>query len=308
MDIDCVYYVVGGDRRSCYMSLTLAANGCNVFHFDPYEADLLRHSPVTIISGASGVGFRRLIEGECSTPSGAGYKAIVLPVPVTRDGEFVNGRTLLTLNSILECSSEFDMIFGGGIDKYISEKNVEMPHVFDFLVDDIVAERNAVATAEGAVCDAEELSDINIDGSVCLVTGFGRCARTLAKRLAAWGADIIIMARRPKQRKDAALCGYKVMSFEDVPIYTQTLSDVDFCFNTVPARVVCEDILSQLKKEAVVIDIASMPGGVDLEYCKEQDIQYRHSLGIPGKMSPKSSGIILAEAAMRAMSDFKNRR
>lgn len=63
--MDCVYYVVGGDRRSCYMSLSLAEKGSNVFHFDPYDADLLRHSPVTIISGASGVGFRRLIEGMC---------------------------------------------------------------------------------------------------------------------------------------------------------------------------------------------------------------------------------------------------
>ena len=39
MDMDCVYYVVGGDRRSCYMSLTLAEKGYNVFHFDPYDAD-----------------------------------------------------------------------------------------------------------------------------------------------------------------------------------------------------------------------------------------------------------------------------
>ena len=47
-----------------------------------------------------------------------------------------------------------------------------------------------------------------------------------------------------------------------------------------------------------------MPGGVDFEYCKEHEIPYRHSLGIPGKLSPKSSGIILADAAIRAVSDF----
>ena len=157
--MDCVYYVVGGDRRSCYMSLSLAEKGSNVFHFDPYDADLLRHSPVTIISGASGVGFRRLIEGECASPSVEMLKAIILPVPVTRDGEFVNGRTLLTVNSILECSKEFDIVFGGGIGKYMSDTNENSPYVFDFLADDVVAERNAVATAEGAVCDAEELSD-----------------------------------------------------------------------------------------------------------------------------------------------------
>ena len=62
------------------MSLSLAEKGSNVFHFDPYDADLLRHSPVTIISGASGVGFRRLIEGECASPSVEMLKAIILPV------------------------------------------------------------------------------------------------------------------------------------------------------------------------------------------------------------------------------------
>ena len=286
--MDCVYYVVGGDRRSCYMSLSLAEKGSNVFHFDPYDADLLRHSPVTIISGASGVGFRRLIEGECASPSVEMLKAIILPVPVTRDGEFVN---------------EFDIVFGGGIGKYMSDTNENSPYVFDFLADDVVAERNAVATAEGTVCDAEELSDINIDGSVCLVTGFGKCARVLAERLASWGADVIVMARRPKQRSDAALIGYKVMSFEDVPIYGHVLSEVDFCFNTVPARVICEDILSQFHQGAVVVDIASMPGGVDFDYCKEHDIPYRHSLGIPGRLSPRTSGIILADAAVKVASN-----
>ena len=302
MDMDYVYYVVGGDRRNCYMSLTLAEKGNNVFHFDPFDADMLRHSPVTIITGASGVGFRRLIEGECASPSS--YKAIVLPVPVTRDGEFVNGRTLLTLNSVLECSGEFDIVFGGGIDKYMPDLNENSPYVFDFLADETLASKNAVATAEGAICDAEELSDVNIGGSVCLVTGFGKCAMVLARRLSSWGADVVVMARRPKQRNDAALCGYKVMSFEDAPVYSHVLAEVDFCFNTVPARVVCDDILSQFCKGAVVIDIASMPGGVDFEYCKEHEIPYRHSLGIPGKLSPKSSGIILADAAIRVVSDF----
>ena len=195
-------------------------------------------------------------------------------------------------------------MFGGGIGKYMSDTNENSPYVFDFLADDDVAGRNAVATAEGAVCDAEELSDINIDGSICLITGFGKCARVLAKRLSSWGADVIVMARRPKQRNDAALCGYKVMSFEDVPIYGHILAEVDFCFNTVPARVVCEDILSQFHKGSVVIDIASMPGGVDFDYCKEYDIPYKHSLGIPGKLSPRTSGIILADAAVNVVSEF----
>jgi len=67
--------------------------------------------------------------------------------------------------------------------------------------------------------------------------------------------------------------------------------------------VICEDILSQFHQGAVVVDIASMPGGVDFDYCKEHDIPYRHSLGIPGRLSPRTSGIILADAAVKVASN-----
>jgi len=92
----------------------------------------------------------------------------------------------------------------------------------------------------------------------------------------------------------------QLLRIADCPL--RGLSEVDFCFNAVPARVVCEDILSLLSRHAVVIDIASMPGGVDFDYCKEHDIPYKHSLGIPGKLSPKTSGMILADAVREAVS------
>ena len=46
----------------------------------------------------------------------------------------------------------------------------------------------------------------------------------------------------------------------------------------------------------MIFDIASSPGGVDFEYCKNNNIFTRHSLGIPGKLYPKEAGTIIAKA------------
>lgn len=301
----CVFYVVGGDSRSCYLSLHLAKNNKVVFHFDPYDVDILRHSNVTIITGASGVGFKRLIQGECAAREHMS-KVLILPVPVTKDGEFINGKSLLTVGSISEAACDFDMVFGGTIPSDFIKKADASPYVFDYMKDDYVATENAVATAEGAIIDAALMSNVNIYNSTCLVAGYGRCAKAIAKRLYSWGADVIIVARRSVQRKEAALNGYKVMSFEETCSYRNILSKVDFCFNTVPALVVCEDILSNLASNVVVVDVASKPGGVDFNYLKECNIPYKHSLGIPGKISPKSSGIILAEATLKEIDACKH--
>lgn len=299
MNLECVYYVVGGDKRSCFLSLSLAERGYKVFHFDPYDADILRHMSVTIISGSAGIGFKCLIEGECAAPAGTGKTALILPVPVSKDGEFINGRTLLTVAAIADCAGSFDRVFGGVIPEEIAGSSKHPDCLFDYMKDEKIALANAVATAEGAVFDADEMSDVNISGSTCLVTGFGRCARVLAEKLARWGADVIVMARSRTQRNEAMLRGCKVMSFDDAEIYGCVLGGVDFCFNTVPAPVVGEELLDRFPAHAVVVDIASKPGGVDFEHCRALGIRCTHSLGIPGRLSPKTSGVILADATMK---------
>ena len=41
-----------------------------------------------------------------------------------------------------------------------------------------------------------------------------------------------------------------------------------------------------------------MPGGTDFVYCKSKGIKAVHSLGLPGKYSPKTSGEILGNAIL----------
>ena len=64
--------------------------------------------------------------------------------------------------------------------------------------------------------------------------------------------------------------------------------------------------IDKLSNEAVIIDIASVPGGTDVVYCKEKGITAVHSLGLPGKYSPKTSGEILGNAIIEVLEDIVN--
>ena len=63
----------------------------------------------------------------------------------------------------------------------------------------------------------------------------------------------------------------------------------EFIFNTVPSMVLNQDVIKNISKNAVIIDIASKPGGTDFEYCKAEGIDANLYLALPGKYSPASS-------------------
>lgn len=47
----------------------------------------------------------------------------------------------------------------------------------------------------GAIAESFMMSDINIENSKCLVTGYGRCGRVLAQKLLRMGAEVTVTAR-----------------------------------------------------------------------------------------------------------------
>ena len=69
----------------------------------------------------------------------------------------------------------------------------------------------------------------------------------------------------------------------------------DVLFNTVPSRVITEEILAAMKKDAVIIELASLPGGVDLHGAAKHGIHMITASGLPGKYSPQSAGRIIAD-------------
>ncbi|HAN10336.1 MAG TPA: dipicolinate synthase subunit DpsA [Clostridiales bacterium] len=156
---------------------------------------------------------------------------------------------------------------------------------------------NAIATAEGAIKEAIEASDISLHGSEVLVLGFGRCAKVLADKLQGIRAKVSVTARKKEDLAYIEAYGYTPIDFKKM---NSTLDKYDYIFNSIPKLVLDESMLCKVKKDCIVIDIASSPGGVDFYAAEKLDVKAILSLGIPGKVSPKTS----AEIMWRIISDL----
>ncbi|HHW13536.1 MAG TPA: dipicolinate synthase subunit DpsA, partial [Firmicutes bacterium] len=156
---------------------------------------------------------------------------------------------------------------------------------------DEIAILNSIPTAEGALQLAFQELPITIHGSTCFVLGFGRCGLTLGRDLRALGARTVVFARDPAQRARAEEMGLIPKPLADL---AELAGEADCVFNTVPALVLTRRELSAMRKEAVVFDLASPPGGTDFAAAEELGIKAILAPGLPGKVAPVTAGRILA--------------
>ncbi|MDQ7794560.1 MAG: dipicolinate synthase subunit DpsA [bacterium] len=167
--------------------------------------------------------------------------------------------------------------------------------------DDEMAILNSVPTAEGALQLAMELSPLTIHGSTSAVLGMGRTGLTLARLLAALGSRTLALARKAADRARAFALGHEPLPFSQLAAIAGRL---DFLFNTVPAPVVGRGILASLPDAAVVIDLASAPGGVDFAAATDLGRTAVLAPGLPGKVAPVSAGRLLAGVVTRHLAEY----
>ena len=65
--------------------------------------------------------------------------------------------------------------------------------------------------------------------------------------------------------------------------------------NTVPAPVLGRERLEKLDRDTLVIDLASLPGGVDWKAAGELGVKAISALGLPGKESPLTAARIIRD-------------
>ena len=220
---------------------------------------------------------------------------VILPLPgVAKDGTIYAtyaSETLYLADLSALLKSNLLMISGKMPDE-TKEKMQEIGINVVLTADlDELAIYNAVPTAEGALELAMRESDVTIHGSEVLVVGFGRCGLPLATTLAALGAKVTVAARRREVLALAATLGFQAWPVTELADRT---GDFAFIFNTVPALMLTERVLASVHKDAVIIDIASKPGGTDFAAAKRYALKSFLAPGLPGIVAPISAGNILA--------------
>ncbi|MBX5436642.1 MAG: dipicolinate synthase subunit DpsA [Alicyclobacillaceae bacterium] len=170
---------------------------------------------------------------------------------------------------------------------------------------DEVAILNSIPTAEGAIALAMEHTDITIHGSRAVVLGFGRCGQTLARTLAAMGARVAVGARQPAHLARIREMALEPFSLSDLP---RVLTNADIVFNTIPHPVMTAAVLQVMPRSAVIIDIASKPGGTDFRYAQRRGIKAILAPSLPGLVAPKTAGRIIAATVCRILAEARAER
>ncbi len=221
--------------------------------------------------------------------------AIILGLPSSKDDKTVDAPSLsdsILIKDLFKLIGKNKLLFAGKM----SEAMKAVADVFgvrwvDYFMRDELEILNAIPTCEGAVQIAMEELPTTIFGSNVIVTGFGKVAEPLCTALRHLGANVTVCARRTAQRAKARTMGMKTMDFAYLE---DAVSGADILFNTVPEKVIGANVLS-CAKNTLIIDLASKPGGVDMERAKDMGVKVIWALGLPGKVAPKSSGNIIKE-------------
>jgi dipicolinate synthase subunit A len=166
--------------------------------------------------------------------------------------------------------------------------------LYDYFAREELAVANAVPTVEGALQIAMEELPITVHSARALVIGYGRLGRLLAHRLDGLGARVSVSARSCADLAWAQAYGYGV---EQTDRLEGWLCGYDLIVNTVPARVLDRERLEELKEGCLVIDLASKPGGVDLQAAGALGVKVVWALSLPGRVAP----VTAAHAILRTI-------
>ncbi|GJM80830.1 hypothetical protein HMSSN139_33260 [Paenibacillus sp. HMSSN-139] len=170
--------------------------------------------------------------------------------------------------------------------------------IIEVLERDDVAIYNSIPTAEGAIMMAIQNTDITIHGSTSMVLGIGRTGFTLAGTLQGLGANVRVGVRREDDVARAVQMGWKPFATRDL---AANVADVDLIFNTIPTMIVTAQIISKLPRKAVIIDLASAPGGTDFRFAEKRGVKAILAPGLPGIVAPKTAGIIMANTICQSI-------
>lgn len=223
-----------------------------------------------------------------------GAARVVLPVPLCRDGRLYG--TALSMDEVWARLAGHEHVYAGAVPEH--ERNrAEAAGISlaDYFADEALAIRNAVPTAEGAIAAAMEHLNVTLRGTPCLVLGFGRIGKLLARGLASLGAPVSVAARKSADLAWAEALGCVPL---DIRRLAGRLGGFRAVFNTVPDMVLPAALLRELRWDCVLIELASRPG-VDADAARELGLDYVRASGLPGKVAPETAARAIRETLYR---------
>lgn len=255
-------------------------------------------------------GFTGAVKKELSEIDFTEVDSIILPVPGTNlEGKvetvFSNEEIMFT-EDILMQTPEHCMIFSGISNSYLNDltSNTKRKLIQLFERDD-VAIYNSIPTVEGTIMMVIQNTDITIHGANIVVLGLGRVGMSTARIFHALGANVAVGARKSEHLARATEMGLKPFHLDTLE---DAVTDADVVINTIPVQIVTASVISQLPPHALIIDLASKPGGTDFRYAERRGVKALLAPGLPGIVAPKTAGQIVAKVISTLLHEAKQQR
>lgn len=282
------FALLGGDKRQAVVAGRLLSLGHTVRIFGLGELS------------AEIVGAEIFLSAEKAI---VGCDALILPLPVSRDGITLNIASLEkkdrpTLADILKyiAKTPGSIVIGGLVPKSMRDMALGLSvDIVDYYESEDLQKKNALPSAEGALMLAMENTDKVIEGMPVLVSGYGRIAGILADKLKKLGARVAIAARRDEVLCEIAMSGYMPIKTTDINKMRDAVCECEVIFNTVPGIIFAGKILEDAKRKPLYVEIASAPGGIDIPLARGLGYQILSAPSLPGKYAPESAGEYIFE-------------
>ncbi|MDW5298609.1 MAG: dipicolinate synthase subunit DpsA [Sedimentibacter sp.] len=272
------YTILGGDKRSLELGKLLMKDG-NVVCI--YGFDSLEQYKYESVRLDEAIEYADVIVG---------------PLPFSTDNINVNAPfsiEVIPIDKVFNLMSEKQMIVGGKFNIEYEEKlkNNNLKSA-DYFEREEMQVLNAIPTAEGAIQIAMEETPITLHNSNVIVLGYGRIGKSLSKTLYGIGANVHVEARKYSDLAWIKNYGYIPIHIRELKTY---LPRMNIVFNTIPQMILNKELLKSIDNDCIIIDLASKPGGVDLEAAKELEIKVISALGLPGKVAPVTAAMVIKD-------------
>lgn len=179
--------------------------------------------------------------------------------------------------------------------KFPAEHRWDLQYI-NLWADEGLLQENAWLTAEAAVGTAMARLGRSMTGMTCAVVGYGRIGRALTQILLSCGARVIVVSGKEGKRRQAAECGAETADYEAL---ATVLPGRKLIFSTPPAMVLSSGALKHVDGDALIVDLASPPYGVDLDAARALNLHAVREPGLPGRWCPLEAARAIYNAVIR---------
>ncbi len=232
------------------------------------------------------------------------FKKHNIPVfPLTPDSTHTNQISFLIfppakrldLEHILHTHPE-SKVFAGNITKdcktYMEDHHI---HHMNYLTDAEFCYDNARPTADGCIKLIIENTPKSMSELHCLVLGYGKVGKTLAKYLKGLDAITYIYSI------DAMELAMANVFADGIWKTLNNLSQFDVIINTIPANILTPSHMESIKKDCYICDLATGTN-MDIDFLTSLGILSHKAPGLPGKIAPLSAARYMYDYVMRTRS------